>query len=385
MGDSLFTFLFLATVYVLLSAVSAKQTFGRRFSLALFLGGLATLTRYQGLILLPIAGGVLLIRMWRGRKAEAVSVWAFAPWVALALWIGLWGMGHAEQFAGRRSQTLGDTSLIYLHMGLAFLRYLHCAVGIAPLLLMLAGVVAGAAVRENRALMAAGFALFLVWLPVHAAFQSFQYRYLLPMMPLFAIAGGAGCLWLAKRFRVPWLAGLLIGVAILEGGWLSARVLAGTRNTFADLRAAAEYVKESVSEGTTVYSNEMYNRERHPYPVKMRFWSGRDVEYAQMGPNIQGRPGLFSIDGSEVRRPCIFCWHNVYSARGVSPEYVIAFAGSSGGKLLTSFQFENVPRLPDIMFTPRDPRTGGSITSWPLAMEYREVPQKYRTLVVHLP
>ena len=400
MGDSLFAFLFLFSLSALPGPGRGKSLQRRNFlsgTCGLFLGGLATLTRYQGTILLPL-WALHVVRAGKERKRSTLllsAAVAVLPWIGALLWAILWGFDHTAQFGERTGRSLAETAGLYGFMVVSFVRYLPLALGCGVTVLALVGLAVWLADRRQRFIAITWLGMFLVWLVAHAAFQSFQFRYFLPLVPLFCILAAVGAFGVGGRFRlrsIPWF---LLVLLCAEGGLRTVRVLAGTRNTFADIRAAAEFCR-SQPPGVRVFSNEVYNpKYRTP---KMRYWSRREVLYATAAGNPDGGKALALVTPAgpggeeepfepiERGEGFILCWHNVYSE--VRAEDLARLCPQlEGAGIIFDETFTNVPRLPDIMSSrPLEMHTASgivrpNITSWPQAMEYREMPQNYRTVV----
>jgi hypothetical protein len=186
---------------------------------------------------------------------------------------------------------------------------------------------------------------------------------------------GYGITRLSQWIRIRGVLWALVAATVLESGWITVRVLTGTRNAFADVREAGEYLASAdfqqdlkrmgIPEDTPIYSNETYNQD-YKYPVKLRFWSGRrDIQLAT----------------SEPKGGYILCWHNVYAGSPTGIAAFESFCNRTGAKEIhPPFVAVNIPRLPTIMVDPFP-----YSTSMPRAMEHREVPQRYETRIVYVP
>jgi len=385
MGDALFALLFLWSLSFLLPVWlrlphEGAENAGLSVAWGLLIAGLATLTRYQGFILLPI--GVLA---WRclpsaSRRMRWLAV-AAIPWAGVVLWMMLWGFVHGGQFAGRATPTLGTTLWVYLRFAGSFVRFAPLAFGYLLSAVAVFGLVRGA-VRPGSERRFSIFCalLFAAWLVIHSAFQSFQYRYFLPLVPLLCVLAGQGLAALGPLFRsalARWALGI---VAVAELTLSTVLVLQGTRNTFADFREAGRRLATAFRE-VPVYSNEIWN----PGFLcpKIRYWSGRPVAYGVLRPAPEGQLGLaagaLGADGAwtwrrvEGEGKVLFCWHNAYAP---DQEGAVArFEREPGVRAVyRTKEYVNVPRLPDIMVAP-------PLTSQPEAMLYRERPQRYRTVI----
>lgn len=265
--------------------------------------GAAGFTRYQGALLAPL----LAVVFWR-----CMMAWRRVPWVAslilailaaaTAWWVTTNEQMHAGQFASRTAGTALSTAF-------AWFNTLESFVLISPYYFgypLFAAAVAGLAMVRPRAelfyLRPAGVlwgAYGLMLLVLHSFFGSFQYRYMMPMVPLVCALAGVGFTgWEDKlimrqrnqdllagtqdrrpctlRLRLLFRAALLVSVVYLSLFSLAIMVL--QRETFGDQRDAAEFLRKHVAADTPVFSNERYGPYINLGSVKLSYWSGRPVQ-----------------------------------------------------------------------------------------------------------
>lgn len=267
---------------------------------------LAGLTRYQGvLLLLPLSlAGLAFVRACRRipwRTALTALLWG-----ALPAWMAWSGFAHGGQFADRTTGGPLMTALTYWITAESFVLiapyyfgYPVAALALAGLFVLIGGrdpdaAAGGSSPRPNRKRVRVPFLLLhgswaLAILAVQSAFLSFQYRYMMPLLPgLLALAGlGAARLEAAARGRwkrAAFSAGLMLSIVYLT--LFSCAVLVLQRGTFGDQRAAADWIRQNVSPDVPVFSNEHYGKFLRLGSVKLSFWTGRPVQ-----PLL--RPSLF--------------------------------------------------------------------------------------------
>ena len=369
MTDSLFTFVFtIALLYYVRAVLDRREASDRALRGLFFWAGVATLVRYHGLVFLPLLLPLLRWRIqFRSRRDEDKSdasklgfSWPLPvvslPWLGLGVWLFISGFGHLGQFHERASLGLLITALSYYNHLEGYVLYLPWAIGY-PLALWVA--YAAVKLRSHRGpwglIRALTILTLLMWLPVQTAFQSFQFRYFLPLLPLWCLMAGYG-LYRAKEERLFSIRAHRVALAVTVF-WLSAMsalVIGLQRNAFADITDAAGFIAQRPPE-ERIFSNEIYREGVEA--VKISFWSGRTVRGLHLDLLESG--DLVAI-------------HNVY--------------GGMPTDLRSRFKLETVfrsrcylyPLLPDIMVFP--PGT----TSHPAAMSFRFTPQVYETEVVRL-
>lgn len=291
---------------VIMNMPKSSPAMARRSMLVLTVAtvavGGAGFTRYQGALLAPL----LLMILWRG-----LACWRRIPWVAVTLMAGfavaaLWWTSinkqvHAGQFTSR---TTGDT----ISTAFAWFNTLESFVLISPYYFgypLFAAAVAGLAMVRPRAelfyLRPAGVlwgAYGLMLLALHAAFGSFQYRYMMPMVPLVCALAGVGFAgWEEKLMlgqhhrdlqlgadrptgaavRRLWFRVALLG-SVVYLSIFSLAVIVLQRETYGDQRAAADFLRKNVPPQTPVFSNERYGPYVNFGSVKLSYWSGRRVQ-----------------------------------------------------------------------------------------------------------
>jgi len=389
MSDSLFALLFFWGAVLFLKVLEWGQTeptiAGERkmpripwaaFCFGGLLAPLATLTRYQGILLLPlqmIALQMFWVRRRNSQNPRSVGV-AFAtvlPWLAVVAWILAHRGGHEQQIAERAGQSLSESLLIYWNLFESFVLLFPDFITIPVFVLFAAGLaifLAGERQKRMFALTFIGFALVI--LALQSVFGSFQERYLLPLIPFMAVmAGVAAACWEERAGRrLPVVRTVLVLVVAYSLAW-SVAVLVLQRGAFGDIKEAARYCA-TLPPQARIFSNEFYKPEMPA--IKMSFWSGRRVE---------GFTGLEALAKGDY-----LCLHSSYG--GLSP-YPTLRPSIRFDKQIADVQkrydcreeawFESriVPLLPDIMENPDTHQN-------PVAWFYRCYPQRFRTVVLRI-
>lgn len=421
MTDPLFTLFFVLALQAFVAGSSdstGSSGLRRRFpSLAALIlwSGLAALTRYQGLVFVPL----IAWRFLRPERPSSLSdysdasdasesfesagdqaagnphwatVLALAPWLALGAWAVSRGVTHGAQFSERMGASLLETALRYGDMAETFLVYLPYAITWPVAAGCVLGMVCfGPADTANRRLLGALAYLFPVWLAAHAAFQSFQYRYFLPLMPLFALYAGHGFTVLEYRLwrqtpgsecacgpSIRSLARLPAYAAFAWALVFTGAVLTLQRDAFADMaeasRKAGELARLSdtgtgIENPARIFTTETYGPpHRFEVGVKTAYWSGRPVEYL-----FENSGGAWRIRG-DLRAGDLILLSNVYGdLAGLQRD----LARTHRTELVAQYRHTLWPLLPDLMVTP-------PVTSQPLCMAYRYHRQTYDTALLRI-
>lgn len=382
MTDSLFCTLFLWSVYhiyVVMDNSNEDFKLGNAHSenlqlhlgLAWLAGGLATLTRYQGLGLLPllVLAGYYGIKNIKSKIEDNRSVAvlfliysaAFLVWFGVPTWWFLRGMGHAGQYSER---AVGDwmTNLgAYLIMAEGFIAYLPYVVTYPVFIFAVYGFFKSYHQGKRFHVFYGMFLyLFLIWLGAHAPFQSFQFRYFMPIIALLLIPAGYGMTYFESAFSVGfwtgfrrrWICFLAVSFCLI----FSACSLFLQRETFGDIKDSALYMKERL-DGKRIWDNEQYRAGVNN--VKVRYWSGLPVNYYNEN---QLQPGDY------------VCLHsvqiNINQELNLLNQRFILIPEAE-------FKARTIPLLPDIMVNP-------PVTSRPEALDYKYFPQDFRSVIFRL-
>jgi 4-amino-4-deoxy-L-arabinose transferase-like glycosyltransferase len=124
-------------------AYGAAASAGNRLAWATLWAVLATLTRYQGLMLVPLVGWVLVL-VWRRRGAGRAAATAIQlAWLALPAWLLYQRFGHIGQVAERQAGDWAKTLLNYWNLFEMFLYILPYAVTLPVFAFFVIGLVRG--------------------------------------------------------------------------------------------------------------------------------------------------------------------------------------------------------------------------------------------------
>lgn len=376
MTDSLFCTLFLWSLWQLIEAVSEPDVESEEnkshpaFSLgvAWLAGGLATLTRYQGLGLLPfLAWGTWQVfskPVPALPKAKyliaAMLVWlgAFVAWFGAPTWWLVRGMGHFGQYAERMGQTWQSTLAAYLTMGESFVAFYPYEMTYPVFFFALYGLFRTEWNRKLKIFYSCFGLLFFFWLLGHAPFQSFQFRYFIPMLSLSVIPAGYGMIYLLEKGKnnySAWRRAAVL-IAIFFSLLFSLAAIFVQRGTFGDIKESALYMKENL-QGKRILDNESYRE--NVANVKVRYWSGLPVE---------------AYDISKLQPGDYVCLHDIQinlnqELNRINQAFVMIPEAE--------FKSQTLPLLADIMVMP-------PITSRPEALLYRYFPQHFQTVIVRV-
>lgn len=336
--------------------------------LASLLGALATLTRYQGILLVP----PIALLAWRARGVRAPMmggampplVLAGLPWLMVPLWILRGGTSsieaHFSQIGDRTSAGSSvDTLLNYWYVFEQFIldSPYFITYGIFGFFLFGLFRTQFTTVRIRWSAYA-GLYFALALICVQSVFQSFQSRYLLPLVPLVCMMAGHGmAVWERRCANNPARFWMLAGPALAYGILFSALVAFYQGEPFIDIKQAGKALRD-LPEGTRIATTESFNP--RIFAPKLHYWSGG----RKMLPF-----GSFSLQpGDVVVLPsCYGGWERYQELkRNVTDVYKVEELGV--------FNHNAYPLMPDIM---EDPMTHQN----PLAMYLRYKRQRFETTV----
>jgi len=351
----------------------------RQLGMATLWAVLAVLTRYQGILLAPLVWGGVVVLWSRKARGRGWILAAQTLWLALPAWWLFQRFGHFEQIDERQGAAWAETLLNYWNVSEMFLYVLPYALTLPVFLFFLGGVFAGSQTPEGR--LPVRWLLLYILLVVIAAqgvFQSFQTRYLLPIIPLAATCAGVGMARLeiycaGKATGGKPLAKTLGSLAILLGLlWSMGFGLSSLflqREAFGDIYAAGKFIRSlpDLPETAKLYTNESYKP--HMNGIKLEFASRHPAELI---PDLES---LEQVAAGQSQEDLLRLWGSGEPDRiGVArmePGSILALHTAYGGAArqgfllqllqkryriqpLKSGYFESslVPLLPDIMQEP---------------------------------
>ncbi|MCX7920088.1 MAG: glycosyltransferase family 39 protein [bacterium] len=402
MTDSLFTLFFIWSIYFIL-CIRQPTSDIRNLSFAWFFAGLASLTRYQGIALIPplLLQTVYIIRRGFLDTAESdvpripyrvilsyASV-AIIPWLSLIWWVGTRGFGHIGQYAERTGENWVISIMSYLTMAESFVLYIPYELTYLVFSLFIYGIITmnqrtGEWVNRRTESKTGFFQstdsavcqfniifmyLFVVWLIIHSPFESFQYRYFIPIFPFFLILAAYGITRFTaenaehaeKRQKGLRVKKTIVVITMMSCLIFSLFSLYLQRDTFGDIKRAAIALKESqIPKDTRIFGNELYRPGMDN--LKLEFWSGLNVEPYNLETREHVLPGDYIV------------LHNVYG--NIVGELDFLQSRYKVSKIYQSLA-QTVPLLPDIMVSP-------PFTSHPACMLFKYFPQKFITIIVRI-
>ncbi len=363
MTDSLFAFLFFTAIWLFVLCVDSiyqrKGSLAKMGAAFMLVAVPATLTRYQGLLLFPLALIILLIAIQHKSRGLPILLVSFLLWIAIPLWIAVAGFGHTQQFVQRTAATPITTFFAYFNNFESFIAFLPYFLTYPIAFLFLVGLFS-LPYQElpARAFLWLFLYTFFAIIIVQSVFSSFQSRYLLPAILFIIVFAGYGLTVVEKALRPRYsrVFSIVIIIALLYGLLFSCAVMVFQSESFGDIKDSALFVKENIEPGTPVYSNEIYKPEI--VCPKMRYWSGRDVQL------YTGQP---LPDGAVV------CVHSAYGGKDAMRHFRRRLLPQNPEKI-AQFEATIIPLLPDIMEEPISHQN-------PLAWIFRYHPQHTTTTI----
>ena len=362
MTDSLFALLFFLAAFEIWRGFCPDSVNpGKRAIWGTVLAVLATLTRYQGVLLFPPLV-LMIIFLVRKRWRFLFPLLVQTLWLLPVFWMVFSGFRHPEQFAERAG---GDFLSSLANIGNLFESFLSYTpyFMIWPIFFLFLAGLFYLGWSESRKRIFFGLFLYLAvfLLLLQSAFSSFQSRYLLPLGPFAAVFAGWGMETLRKKWEArPLLFTLLFAVTIVYGMGFGLASVFLQREVFRDIKEASLYLKNLPGE-TVIYSNEAY---KDLGAVKMRYWSGR---------------AILPYEGERDLPPgSVLCLSSAYGGARAFTGHRAWLRRKYGVKLLASFECGIVPLLPDVMEEPVSHQN-------PLALTFRYTPQHFRTEIYRIP
>lgn len=168
--------------------------------------------------------------------------------------------------------------------------------------LALVGALRGGWPSQRGWAVLAGWAWFVACIVVSQAFfQSFLSRYLLPITPLVAVAGGLGIDVALRRF--PRFGTAVVALSLAWGLAFGLCSIVLQRQAFGDLAQAGRALADLDPAGAPIFSNETYKAEAGMGAIKLEWWSGRsDIRPFDELPT-KGRPGSLIVLSSAYGGP----------------------------------------------------------------------------------
>lgn len=366
------------------SALQARA--GKMLAAATLCAGLAGLTRYQGALLAPLLAFVFLRYWLTFRRIPWVSAVVAIAFAAVAVWwVSINNSVHAGQFTSRTGPTAFATVMAWINTAESFVLISPYYLGYPIFAAALVGV---AVVRRTAtpwfarpaAVLWGVYAIML--LALQAAFGSFQYRYLLPILPMAVALAGVGFARAETWWqRCPATKGeaaqtnqasdsaagrrchfAVFALSLLYLVGFSLAILVLQRETYGDQRAAADYIRNNVPPTAPVFSNERYGSYTQFGSVKLSRWSGRPVQIVSPDKPMPAGSVLVlgtAYGGNEAVGAQMAALSQQYDLRPLTP---------------VPFTSQIVPLMDDIMTDPM-------FNQNPLAWVLRYVPQNFATQI----
>ena len=266
MTDSMFTLLFCLSLYFLLQTLNLKKR--SYFLLFNFFAALSALTRYQGLVFLPLVF-YLFYHVLLQQKSSGKWLYLLAGlicWLCVPAWMVYRGFSQIGQYQESMHSSLWENVASILSMMQMLLHAMFYAFGYLASALMIYGVVSYGKnpARLRGFLPICGYLFFAFWLAHSAFMRAFQTRYFLPLWPLAALFAAWGIVELSRC--KPYLARAFLSIILVSNIFWSGMVLHFQRDSFGALRRSAEFIARHLPEADIV-TTEFY---------KLAFFAGRN-------------------------------------------------------------------------------------------------------------
>ena len=379
MTESLYVFLFTLSILLVLIALQEmeKQTLFKLrafvnkripppniiLGLSIIAGVLCGMTRFTGVILIPIYLYCIWCLLERPSRSRGMMV--LIPAVAMLGWLIIfWWIlksPHQGQFGERTGSALGITLINYLNVAESFV-YLYPYYITFPIFLF--GLWGWARMFATEDPLHRQFCWLMVYftimiLGMQSVFQAFQSRYLLPLVPFFAVTAGYAFAGLIRRAKQQRFAHLVVGAILIHSLAWSAAVVIMQRGTFGEIKAAAMYIKSLDLPNTTqIFCHEVYNPGMGIHSVKMSYWSGKKVKPFPL-INRSGKPMI----PDDIPEGSYVVLISTYTSRKLYPLFRSQLYSKYSISALpnSSFHSYNIPIFDDIM---EMPGTGQNPSGW---------------------
>lgn len=382
MTDPLFTLLFLCSLYFLFLAavrlvhidISLFAEQRKFWDVDLFMGFsciftvLATLTRYQGIILLPLNLAGTILAMRRYRRFPLFSSLMYSLWVLVIVWIALRGFGHFSQVEERMGLSLAATLINYWNTFESFVIFLPYFMTYPVFACIAIGLLCADYKKvETRVLLGLLVYVVLGTLIIQTAFSSFQSRYLLPLVPLFLLFAGGGLAAIHEKLAHAPKAFAVILLIVLAYSFIFALgVMVLQRGVFGDIKEAGEFLR-TMPASTPIYSNEIYKT--NLTGNKLAFYSGRKIRYVGITRQL--------VLDRELPSGSILCLHSAYGGMDVF-QHVLRYVHEQYHLTELKRSYTSiVPLLPDVMQEPVSHQN-------PLAWFFRYQKQRFYTVIYQI-
>lgn len=374
MTDSLYLLLSTVAVVALMEAwLSVGSDHRRRaarwLAAGVAAGALACLTRYQGVLLAPLVAlaGVVFVRKFRAVPVAACV--AGLLWLAVPGWMAWNGFAHGGQMADRVAGSMLANLGAWWNTLESFVLVAPYYLGYPIALFGVLGAVAlyrGGAGSVQRAFTVLWGVYAVLLLALHARFGSFQYRYMMPLVPAVVALAGAGYSWLDARtlhHSRRWIQSAALIGSIAYLALLGLAVMTLQRGAFGDQREAAQWIDANVPADVPVYSNERYGAFTELESVKLSFWSGRRVQIVPFTGEPMPAGAVLVLGtaygGDEAVGALLTELSTRYNLQPLTPE---------------PFRSELLPLMDDIMVNPM-------FNQNPMGWVMRYVPQRFATQI----
>ena len=332
MSDSLFSLFFLSSCYFLYRGL--KKEGSSNFLLFNVLGALSALTRYQGLVFIPISLVWIYLNIAKKGGSERIieMVIGIMCWFCIPAWMFYRGFSHARHFQG----FLTGSGSIWLTLGKLivmlemFIPALVYAFGYLASGVTIYGIYLYSRERLGPKwfLFTCGYLFFAFWVAHSAFIVSFQIRYFFPFWPLVSLFTAVGLVQTAKDH--PRAGNVLLGLILIFNVFWVGMVLHFQRDAFGSLKRSAEYVAKNLPDAVII-SDENY---------KFTYFSNRFIK----GKSFSKRYRVFSKYQVRKQPPGSY----VYTSSYYNQDKFFAYLEKNKSRVVYTDTERIMPILPDI-------------------------------------
>jgi hypothetical protein len=269
------------------------------------------------------------------------------------------GFAHGRQFSERTTTHITTTLLAYWNTAESFVLIAPYYFGYPLVALAVAQVVRFGWGKWSGQIMLLWTLYAIAFISAQSAFGSFQYRYMLPLLPPILVAASL-CLDRLIRLRqsLAWAgaAGTILFLVLN-----SAAVLTLQRGTFGDQKEAVQWMVDNLPHDIPTFSNERYGNFAEVGSLKQSRWAGRMIQPFQSPADLVGKRAALVLS-------------NAYGGDAAVSAAVGTLVSTHNIRPLFAAERRIIPLHDDVMASPM-------LNQNPMGWVFRYAPQNFRTTI----